>query len=103
MYTLIAAGTLAAMVSWTTLGFPIPATTSDIVKVQEASQQQFAGMEKFAIGTRRIVLGQEYRQLNRDISGLQRKPNKSDEEQKYLSDLKTQREDIKDQMRNLKK
>lgn len=102
IYGTAAAGVLGALVAWNQLDLPQPATTADVAKVEQALGNQIAGLEQFSRGTRKITLGQEWDRLNRQIDQLKAKRDKSADEIRYLSDLRSRLNDVSKQLEALK-
>lgn len=102
IYGTAAAAGLGALVAWSQLDLPVPATTADVAEVKQTLGKQIAGLEQFSRGTRRITLGQEWDRLNRQIGQLKAKGDKTADEIKYLSDLRSRLKDVSNQLEALK-
>lgn len=103
IYAAAVAGVLGAGVSWSALGWPTPATSTDIAQLKVGVEQQIVGLERFAVGTRIITLGQEWGRLTRKIDLLVAKGTLNPNERGYLSDLRIRRAQVTRQLRDLRK
>lgn len=101
MYAGAIGAVLAAVISWNTLGWDRPALVSDVTTVRETVTEQVAGLEGFAKGTRKLVLGQEWERLDRQIRELESQPSRTRAEDERLSSLRKRKRDVEEQLRAL--
>lgn len=106
------AGLIAAvftiMVAWTTLDLPRPAFISEVRAASDKLEQQISKltksvdrMSKFEVGTRSLILNQEWWRLQRQVEVYEAKPS-SPTIRALVTNLKQNQSDIKLQITALK-